>query len=112
MIEPRKIIFEALGFYLPTEKIDEIKKEMYYALVKRDADFIKTIQKHFDFGLMLNNPKNPEDVFIYNYLLYETKRRKEFNPFNIGDKIDFVGNLPKKGLIVKYQKFLKKKATG
>jgi hypothetical protein len=105
-INPRNIILTFLGFYLPLETIETIKHEIYYDMVKRDADFIKVIQKYFDFSIILKEPKHEEDIFIYNYLMYETRRSKHLNPFKIGDKIDFVGNLPKKGLILKYQKFL------
>jgi hypothetical protein len=39
-------------------------------------------------------------------LMYETKKRDAPNPFKTIENIDFIGTLPKKGLIVKYKKFL------
>ena len=105
-IEPRIIILEAIKNYLDEKKFAELTYDLYYNYKKRDSDFIKTIESYFDFSLFIKSPKNFKDVWIYNYLMYETKRPKESNPLSIGDKINFIGAMPKKGLIVKYKKFL------
>jgi len=67
-----------------------------------DAKFIKVLEKYFDFSRLRINPLGAEDVWIYNYLYYETKKTEIRNPFKIGDSINFKGNLPKIGLIRKY----------
>ncbi len=105
-IEPRLIILEAVKNYLDYEIFNRLQHELYYNYNRRDFEFIKTIQKYFDFNSFNKNPKNPEDAWLFNYLMYETKRSKNQNSLKIGEQIYFVGNLPKRGLIVRYKNFL------
>jgi hypothetical protein len=63
---------------------------------------------YFDFFTLINKPQIPEDAWIFNYLMYETKYPEKGNPLMKGEQIKFRGKMPKKGLIVKYSNFLKK----
>jgi hypothetical protein len=106
-IQPRLIILKMLEFYLPKETVEKIKKETY-SHETRDTTFIKIVSQHFDFETLRTSPKHWQDIWVYNYLMYETKKSNylKSHPFEIGNAIDFAGRLPRKGLIIKYRKFL------
>lgn len=104
VLNPKQIIYLAISKYLSTEKKDSLIKELSKFDKLSDMKFIKIIETYFDFNLLKNKPKIPQDIWIYNYLMYENRKKDNQNIFDIGEKIEFKGKLLKKGLIVKYEK--------
>ena len=98
---PREIIYRVVINYLDEETIGQLRNDMG-KMKYGDAQFIKLLEKYFDFSKLIKNPLYPQDAWIYNYLHYETKRKENHNPLHIGDEISFQGKLPKRGLIKKY----------
>lgn len=100
-MRPREIIYHVVKKYLDEKTIELIRNDlgkMNYG----DIKFIKLLEKHFDFSILIKNPIDPQDPWIYNYLYYETRKKDNQNPLQIGDRINFQGSLPKKGLVQKY----------
>lgn len=105
-LEPPMIILEVVKNYIDTYTFNKLIHEIYYNYKKNDCAFIKIIEKYFDFAVFNKSPRNWQDVWLYNFLMYETKKRDVPNPFKVIEGIDFIGALPKKGLILKYKKYL------
>jgi hypothetical protein len=66
-LEPRIIILEAVKNYIDTETFNKLIHELYYNYKKNDGELIKIIEKYFDFTAFNKNPKNRQDVWLYNY---------------------------------------------
>jgi hypothetical protein len=81
----------------------ELKNEISRYNRLPDLKFIKILEKYFDFKILRDSPVIPEDIWLFNYLMYENKRKDDQKLFEIGGKINFKGRLLKKGLIVKYE---------
>ena len=103
-IAPRIIIYTVVLKYLNEETANQLKKELNDIFTKNDSLFIKTIQKYFDFNVLKDNPKYWQDIWIYNYLMYEVKSK--ISTLERNDKIEIKGKLPRKGLVLKYATFL------
>jgi hypothetical protein len=84
---PRTIIFTAASKYLSPEATEKIKHELIKENVKQDRKFLAVVKRHFDFNVMKDKPFIPQDIWIYNYLLYETESK-----------------FKKNGLIAKYER--------
>lgn len=69
-----------------------------------DNSFLKIISKYFDFNDLKNKPFIKEDIWIFNYLMYEIKKKGNFNLLKSGEEISLKGSIPRKGLIIKYEK--------
>lgn len=70
----REIIFHVVAKYLDTDTFQRIRNEMGERNYT-DAKFIKLLEKYFDFSKLIKNPIDPEVVWIYNYLNYETRQK-------------------------------------
>ncbi len=66
-------------------------------------NFIRLTEKYLDFTAFKDKPIKPEDIWIFNYLMYENKQKENQKLFEIGEKINFKGKLLKKRLLVKYE---------
>lgn len=70
----RFVLYVAVQNYLTVEK----SKELLTDLGRRklgDKEFINTIKKHFDIELFRTKPFIWQDIWIYNYLMYEATTR-------------------------------------
>ena len=65
--------------------------------------FVRIVEKYFYFSRLRDKPLIPEDVWIFNYLMYENRKKENQKIIDIGEKIEFKGRLLKKGLILKYE---------
>lgn len=83
---PRLILYLAIKNYLSEEQFETFKQELGKKKIIGDLIFLKTLQKHFDIELFRSRPFIWQDIWIYNYLMYEMKGNK----------------FPRRGLIVKY----------
>ena len=64
--------------------------------------FLKIIEKYFDFNLLKDRPFIPEDILIYNYVMYETKPKLNIVAGN-RKQIAIRARFPRSGCIVKYE---------
>ncbi|MBX3164201.1 MAG: hypothetical protein KF900_06935 [Bacteroidetes bacterium] len=101
---PRKIIFLVVSQYLTDATSEIILTEICKQRRLSDNTFIKIIEKYFDFKTLRDKPIIKEDIWIFNYLMYQVNHKGNFNPLNSGEEISLRGRLPKKGLIIKYEK--------
>jgi len=85
--QPRLILYLAVKNYLTEEQFENLKTDIAEKGTKRDMSFLKVIKKHFDIELFRIKPYIWQDIWLYNYLLYEVKNK-------------FI----RKGLIAKYER--------
>jgi hypothetical protein len=102
MLTPKHVLYIAISNYLSVEQAAQLKEDCIRYKRLGDVPFVKIVQKHFDFHLFKNKPFIPEDIWLFNYLMYEAKPKGNRKIYDIGEKIEFKGRLPKKGLILKY----------
>jgi len=102
-LNPKHIIFIAVSNYLSAEDAAKLKNDIISFKRLPDSKFIKLVEQYFDFNLLRDKPLIPEDIWLFNYLMYENKKREDKKLFEIGEKINFKGKLLKKGLVLKYE---------
>ncbi len=102
-LTPKKIIYLAVSNYLSPEEAKMLLTEISRKdAIQADA-FLKTIQKYFDFNLLKDKPFIPEDILIYNYVMYETKPKFNTDAVNRKQQIAIRARFPRSGCIVKYE---------
>lgn len=90
---PRELVYEAVCRYLtPQEKVALDNDLQKVAYIKSDGRFCEYLLKHFDINRFKDGPVYEEDILLYNYFKYDYNGRR----------------LVYKGLLVKYNQFLKK----
>jgi hypothetical protein len=80
-LTPKHIIFIAVSNYISTDAISDIKNEISKYKRLSAQRFIDIIQNYFDFDTLRDRPIIPEDIWLYNYLMYDN---------NIKGNISFV----------------------
>lgn len=85
---PRFILYVAVKNYLTEEQLDDLRTDISKKGVKGDKTFLNVIKKHFDIELFRTKPFIWQDIWLYNYLMYDVKTIK----------------FPRVGLIAKYEK--------
>lgn len=103
-LNPKHIIFIAVSNYLTAEDAAKLKNDIISFKRLPDSKFVKLVEQYFNFNTLRDKPLIPEDIWLYNYLMYENKKKEDQKLFEIGDKINFKGKLLKKGLVLKYEK--------
>jgi hypothetical protein len=103
VFSPRLIIYLAVANYLPKNKADALLNEITKKPSMRDSTFLKIVAKYFDFKDFRDKPYIKEDIWLFNYLMYQVKQKDDFNPLKSGEEISLKGRLLKKGLIIKYE---------
>ena len=96
---PRKVLYLAISNYLTPEKAEAFYEEVWKKHPLSDNAFLKIAGKYFDFNDFKNKPYIKEDIWLFNYLMYQLKHKDDFNPLWAGEKISLKGRLPKIGLI-------------
>lgn len=84
---PRLIIYAAVKKYLTEEQVEQFRNDIAKGKLTQDRRFITEIKKQFDLETLRNKPMIPEDIWIYNYIIYEVKTK-----------------FPRSGLIAKYER--------
>jgi hypothetical protein len=84
---PRTIIFIAVSRYLTEDDIKKIIFDLTSENVKQDRKFLSVIRRYFDFEKFKDAPYIWQDIWLYNYLLYDHKTK-----------------LRRDGLIAKYER--------
>lgn len=102
-LSPKQVIFIAVSNYLTEEESLKLLNEIASDDKMRDNTFLKIVGKYFDFTLLYKEPKIPEDIILFNYLILETKPSKNIDPDNRKQQISIRGKLPRSGGIVRYE---------
>lgn len=100
---PRTIIFFAVQNYLNNEQVECLIKDLVKGPNLTDKRFLKELAKHFDIKDFRDKPYIPEDIWLFNYLMYENHKCHDFNPLFYGEQIALKGRFLKKGSIIKYE---------
>lgn len=103
ILSPKHIIFIAVSNYLNTEQSARLRDDISKFNRLPDLKFIRIVEKYFDFNILRTKPAIPEDIWLFNYLMYENRKKEDQKLFEIGEKINFKGRLLKKGLLVRYE---------
>ncbi len=77
---PRYIIFIAVSRYLTQEQIAKIKDDLGKENPKQDRKFLTILKRYFDFEKMRTHPYIWQDIWIYNYLLYDFRTKFTRHP--------------------------------
>ena len=85
---PRFILYVAVKNYLTEEQLEKLRTDIAKKSVRGDKTFLGVIKKHFDMELFRTKPFIWQDIWLYNYLMYDVKTIK----------------FPKVGLITKYER--------
>lgn len=101
---PRTILLFAAQNYLNKEQMEILHKDLCRYKKITDRLFLRSLGKYFDFRWFRDKPFIPEDIWLFNYLMYETKKPDNFNPLDFGNTIALKGRLLKIGLIAKYER--------
>lgn len=101
---PRTIILFAAQNYLSEDKIEMLRNDLCRYKKINDRLFIRSLEKVFDITWFRDKPFIPEDIWLFNYLMYETYKPENFNPLDFGNKIGLKGKFLKIGLIAKYER--------
>jgi hypothetical protein len=100
-LTPKHTIFIAVSNYLT----DEINKQLRTELSKNKSitskKFIEIIEKHFDFKILRDKPIIPEDIWLFNYLMYDNAKDQKL--FDVGEKVNVSKGLRRTPLIRKYE---------
>ena len=102
-LNPKHIIFIAVSNYLSLERAFELKTELSSAKKLSAQIFIQIIEKHFDFKSFRDKPIIPEDIWLYNYLMYDNNKKGQLHLSEIGEKIHVCASFRKSPLIKKYE---------
>jgi len=102
-LAPRVILFYAASNYLNEDQINMLKLDLGQLKKITDKKFLDTLEKYFDIKNFRDKPFIPEDIWLFNYLMYGNSKPKDFNPLKMGEEIALVGRFSKKGLIAKYE---------
>jgi hypothetical protein len=103
ILTPKHIIFIAVANYLSDENVLSLKNELVKYKRLPSQKFIELIEKYFDFSNLKTNPIIPEDVWLYNYLMYENKKCSKIS-FVTPEKIIIEGEFKVTKLLRNYEK--------
>lgn len=102
-LTPKHIIFITVSNYLSEEQAAQLKNDICKFTRLPDLKFIRVVEKYFDFNTLKTKPLIAEDIWLFNYLMYDNHKKEDQKIFDIGEKINFKGRLLKKGLLIKYE---------
>lgn len=71
----RYVIYAAVQNYLTEEQIQALKLDLGKKARLGDIGFVNIIKKHLDLELLRTKPFVWQDIWIYNYLMYDVKTR-------------------------------------
>ena len=72
---PRYIIFWAVSNYLSASELDALIHDFVKGKGINHPKFLSIIKKHFDFERFRTDPVFWQDIWLYNYLMYDVKDR-------------------------------------
>jgi hypothetical protein len=72
---PRYIIFWAVSNYLSESEMEALIHDFIKGPVHHCPRFLPTIAKHFDIERFRTHPVIWQDIWLYNYIMYDVKGR-------------------------------------
>jgi len=102
-LTPKHIIFIAVSNYLSATQCNELKNEFIKYKRLSGAKFIQIIEKYFDFKTLRDKALIPEDIWLFNYLMYDTNKKGIQKLGEVGEKITATKGFKKTPLIRKYE---------
>ena len=70
----RYVIFTAIQNYLNEAQVKNLREQLGRRKLG-DKEFINTVKKHIDLELLRTKPFIWQDIWIYNYILYDFKTK-------------------------------------
>ena len=105
-LTPKHIIFIAVSNYLTPEQSLEIKNEFIKYKRVTGNKFIEIIEQYFDFKMLRDKPLIKEDIWLFNYLMYDVVKKGSKKINDVGEKIIVTGGLKKTPLLKKYEELI------
>jgi hypothetical protein len=102
-LTPKHIIYIAISNYITNEMALIIKTEIASHKRLTSQKFIELIEKYFDFKDLKDKPFIPEDVWLYNYLMFENQKKNKIS-FVASERIIIEGKFRVTELLRKYEK--------
>lgn len=103
-LSPKHIIYISISKYLNSYEQQKLKDELAKYKTLSSMKFIQIIQKHFDLYILRDAPLIPEDIMLFNYLMYDTNKKDKQKLFEIGEKFNIISGLKRTPLFKKYEK--------
>lgn len=103
ILTPKHIIFIAISNYLSVQQCSDLKNDMIKYKRLSGKKFIEIIEKYFDFKTLRDKPLIPEDIWLFNYLMYDTNKKGSQKLYEIGEIINASKGFKKTPLIRKYE---------
>lgn len=101
---PRKIIYLAVSNYLNPDEAKMLLSEIASKDRLQDNTFLKICGKYIDFNVMKDKPYIPEDIWVYNYLMYQLKPKNTITLSMKRQQINMGGKFPRSGLVSTYER--------
>ena len=100
-LTPKHTIFITVSNYLTVEKNKQLRTELAKNKTVPSKKFIEIIEKYFDFKILRDKPLIPEDIWLFNYLMYDNAKNQKL--FDVGEKVNISKGLRRTPLIRKYE---------
>ena len=99
VLTPKHIIFIVVSNYLSPVQCTDLKNDMIKYKRLSGLKFIQIIEQYFDFKTLRDKPLIPEDIWLFNYLMYDSTKKNSQKLFEIGEKITVSNGFKKTSLI-------------
>jgi hypothetical protein len=103
ILTPKHIIFIAVSNYLSVEDCIKLRTELSKNKSITGQKFINIIERYFDFKILRDKPLIPEDIWLFNYLMYDNRNKEKQMLFEIGEKVNVAAGLKRTPLIKNYE---------
>lgn len=70
---PLFIILWTISRYITDEQLQKVKQVVGKYKLIRSTTLQKAISEYMELDVLIKQPQIPEDAWVYNYLMYETK---------------------------------------
>ena len=100
-LTPKHTIYIAVSNYLTVEINKQLRTELAKNKTIPSKRFIEIIEKYFDFKILRDKPLIPEDIWLFNYLMYDNAKNQKL--FDVGEKVNISKGLRRTPLIRKYE---------
>jgi len=100
-LTPKHTIFITVSNYLTVEKNKQLRTELAKNKTVPSKKFIEIIEKYFDFKILRDKPLIPEDIWLFNYLMYDNAKNQKL--VDVGEKVNISKGLRRTPLIRKYE---------
>ncbi len=103
ILTPKHIIFIAVSNYLSADDSIKLRSDLSTNKSITGQKFINIIERYFDFKILRDKPLIPEDIWLFNYLMYDNAKKEKQKIFDIGEKVNVTAGLKRTPLIKKYE---------